>query len=199
MNKAIFIDKDGTLINDVPYNINPALITLSYKVIDGLKLLLPQQYLFIVISNQSGVALGYFKEAELEAVNKRIDELLAEHNIFIDAYYYCPHHSKGVVKEYAIDCDCRKPASGMLLKAALDFDIDLSQSWMIGDILNDVEAGNAAGCNTILIDSGNETEWELNERRKPGYIVKHFKKAAEIILANEINSTYTFPEHAKLD
>lgn len=199
MNKAIFIDKDGTLINDVPYNVNPVLISISKYVTDGLKLLQQHQFLFIIISNQPGVALGHFKEKDLEAVNKKINELLAEENIFIDAYYYCPHHPGGIEAGYSFHCNCRKPAPGMLLQAAFDFNIDLTQSWMTGDILNDVEAGNAAGCHTILIDNGSETEWRRTEKRKPLYTVKHFKEAAEKILAHEVTCQHNSYYHAGLE
>jgi D,D-heptose 1,7-bisphosphate phosphatase len=198
MNKAIFIDKDGTLIDNVPFNINPEFISLAKYVVEGLHLLSSANYLFIVISNQSGVALGFFKEADLQNVNNKIDELLAPENISIAAYYYCPHHPSAKIPEYAIDCACRKPSPGMLVQAAKDFDIDLSQSWMIGDILNDVEAGNIAGCHTILVNNGNETEWLLNAKRKPHFIVEHFKAAAEEILHHKIRQQTDF-SYAKLE
>lgn len=182
MNKAIFIDKDGTLIPDIPYNVNPSLITLANTAIPALKLLQKQNYLLIVISNQSGVARGYFKEEALQNVSDAISNLLGKEGIRIDGFYYCPHHKDGTVKEYTIDCDCRKPKPGLLLKAIKDFDIDAQQSWMIGDILNDVEAGKAAGCRTVLLKNGNETEWLMNEKRKPNFVVENLLKAAQIIV-----------------
>ena len=182
MNKAIFIDKDGTLIPDIPYNVNPQLITLSNTAIPALQLLQKQNYLLIVISNQSGVARGYFKEEELQNVSDAIINLVSKEGITIDGFYYCPHYKEGSVKEYAIDCDCRKPKPGLLLKAAKDFDIDLKQSWMIGDILNDVEAGKAAGCRTVLLKNGNETEWIMNEKREPNFIVENLLEAAQTIV-----------------
>ncbi|MGI8951301.1 MAG: D-glycero-alpha-D-manno-heptose-1,7-bisphosphate 7-phosphatase [Chitinophagaceae bacterium] len=199
LNKAIFIDKDGTLINDVPYNVNPQLITISNNVIEGLKLLKDQNFLFIVISNQSGVVRGFFKQKDLEKVNKKISELLKAHNVFIDAFYYCPHHPEGKIKKYAVNCDCRKPAPGLILKAANDFNINLTSSWMIGDILNDIEAGNSAGCKTILINNGNETEWLLNEKRKPFFISQHFKQAAEIIISEQLNNKKNFVENVRME
>ena len=182
MNKAIFIDKDGTLIPDIPYNVNPTLITLSNTAISALKLLQKQNYLLIVISNQSGVARGYFKEEELQNVSDAITTLLSKEGITVDGFYYCPHHKEGTVKEYTIDCDCRKPKPGLLLRAAKDFDIDVKQSWMIGDILNDAEAGKAAGCKTVLLKNGNETEWIMNEKRKPDFIVNNLLEAAQTIV-----------------
>jgi D-glycero-D-manno-heptose 1,7-bisphosphate phosphatase len=183
-NKAIFIDKDGTLIPDIPYNITPHLITLKPEAVTGLQALKKQGYLLIVISNQSGVARGYFKEEDLKGVQQKIVVLLNEHHIVLDGFYYCPHYPNAAIEKYAVACDCRKPQPGMLLKAAADFNIDLTQSWMIGDILNDIEAGNKAGCHTVLVDNGGETEWIINESRTPTYIVNTINDAAEKILSH---------------
>lgn len=184
MNKAVFIDKDGTLIPDIPYNVNPDLITLTDTAIPALYQLQQHQFSLILISNQSGVARGFFAEKDLDAVNKKLTNLLSEAGIAINGFYYCPHFENGTVKEYSIACDCRKPAPGLILQAANDFSIDLSKSWMIGDILNDVEAGRRAGCKTILINNGNETEWEINELRQPHYKVQNLFEAADIIANN---------------
>jgi D-glycero-D-manno-heptose 1,7-bisphosphate phosphatase len=188
MNKAVFLDKDGTLINDVPYNVNPALIRLEKGVARSLKALKDQGYLLIVISNQSGVAHGYFGLQALKSVVDKLQMELMNENVQLDAIYFCPHHPEGSVEEYAIACECRKPKPGMILQAAKRFDVDLSKSWMIGDILHDVEAGNVAGCKTILIDNGNETEWELNENRKPTVIVKNIEEATSILLEKELET-----------
>jgi D-glycero-D-manno-heptose 1,7-bisphosphate phosphatase len=186
MNKAIFLDKDGTLIPDIPYNINPHVVTLQPDSIEGLKLLQNEGYLLIIVSNQSGVARGYFTEEKLQAVEIKMKELLAEHGILLSGFYYCPHHPKGIVKLFNINCDCRKPMPGMLLKAAIEHNIDLTKSWMIGDILNDVEAGNRAGCKTVLIDNGNETEWIPGERRMPAITCKSINEAADNILTTQL-------------
>jgi D-glycero-D-manno-heptose 1,7-bisphosphate phosphatase len=180
--KAIFIDKDGTLIPDIPYNVNPDVITISDEVIQGLQLFKEQGYQLIVISNQSGVARGYFTIDALKDVEKRITSLLAPYKIKIDGFYFCPHHPDGNVAEYAKECDCRKPQPGMILKACEEHTIDASRSWMIGDILNDVEAGNRAGCKTVLLDNGNETEWVSGEFRTPTYLAMTFLKAAQFII-----------------
>jgi D-glycero-D-manno-heptose 1,7-bisphosphate phosphatase len=178
LRKAVFIDKDGTLIPDIPYNIDPEKITIDKEVTEALKLLKEEGFLLIVISNQPGVAKGYFEEKDLENVWNKISLLLQKNNLAIDAFYYCPHEPRGKVEVYSIQCDCRKPLPGMILKAASELKIDLSESWMIGDILNDVEAGNRAGCSTILIDSGNETEWVINEIRRPDFIARNLLEAA---------------------
>lgn len=179
MNKAVFIDKDGTLIHDVPYNVNPERIVLYTGAIRALRDLKERGYILIVISNQAGVAHGYFEEHALVAVKERLGILLGD--VTIDGFYFCPHHTQGVVERYTIACDCRKPKSGMLLQAANDFQIDLSQSWMIGDILHDVEAGNRAGCKTILINNGHETAWEMNSFRKPTHILNDLAEASQLI------------------
>lgn len=184
MNKAVFLDKDGTLIPDIPYNVNPDLITLQDGAAEGLRKLQQLGFMLIIISNQAGVAKGHFKTEALEGVQKRLTELFESEGLTLTAFYYCPHHPEGSVKPYAIECVCRKPKAGMFLKAAADFNIDLSSSWMIGDILHDVEAGNSAGCRSILIDNGNETEWYINEFRKPNYLAGNINDAAGFILKN---------------
>lgn len=182
MNKAVFIDKDGTLIPDIPYNTDPDLIDLQPYAVEGLRQLQQKGYLLIIVSNQAGVARGFFKEEALIAVEARVRELLQKEQVQLDAFYYCPHHPEGTVKEYSIVCNCRKPETGMLLSAANDFNIDLASSWMIGDILNDIEAGNRAGCRSVLINNGNETEWVINKKRIPCYMVKNINEAALLIL-----------------
>lgn len=186
-NKAIFLDKDGTLIPDIPYNVDPQLISLQHDALEGLKRLQDEGYLFIIISNQSGVARGYFKEEALTGVEQRIKELLNSEGIVLSGFYYCSHHPDGTVEGYNIDCDCRKPQPGMLLQAAKEHEIDLGASWMIGDILNDVEAGNRAGCRTVLINNGNETEWLEGEHRIPTIVSASINEASSIISRLNIN------------
>lgn len=182
--KAVFLDKDGTIIPDVPYNVNPDLISLEDGVIEGLKLLQQAGYIFVVISNQAGVARGYFQLSELEKVKGKIDLLLNTAGIEIEAYYFCPHHIDGKIPEFSKACECRKPRPGMILQAIKDLQISPEFSWMIGDILNDVEAGNRAGCRTVIIDNGNETEWVENAFRTPTYVAANFLSAANFIINN---------------
>src|SRR5215218_9635534 len=182
--KAVFIDKDGTLIPDIPYNVNADLIRIEPETIKGLFAIKQLGFLVIVISNQPGIAKGYFEEKDLENVKNKIQALLGQHRISIDGFYYCPHYPGAVVSSFSVDCDCRKPMPGLILKAARDLNIDIEQSWMIGDILNDVEAGKRAGCRTILIDNGNETEWIINALRVPDATAKNIAEAAAIIKEN---------------
>ncbi|MFD0794071.1 D-glycero-alpha-D-manno-heptose-1,7-bisphosphate 7-phosphatase [Mucilaginibacter litoreus] len=180
--KAVFLDKDGTLIPDIPYNVNPELITLENNVVEGLKSLQEAGYKHIVVSNQSGVARGYFTEDRLLAVHEKMKALFVDNGLELYGFYYCPHHPEGITEGYDKDCSCRKPKPGMLLKAAKDLNIDLSQSWMVGDILNDVEAGNRAGCRSVLIDNGNETEWVQGAYRIPTLTCNSINEAARLML-----------------
>ena len=186
MEAAVFIDKDGTLIPDIPYNTDPDLIDINKEAIEGLIALCRRQYKLIIVSNQAGIACGYFEEEAMIAVENKLRSLLQSSGISLTGFYFCPHYVNGIIDEYAVDCFCRKPSPGMLLHAAEVHQIDLSRSWMIGDILNDVEAGNRAGCKTILIDNGNETEWIINEKRIADYTVKDLRQAAEIIIGSGV-------------
>ncbi|GAB3540416.1 D-glycero-alpha-D-manno-heptose-1,7-bisphosphate 7-phosphatase [Spirosoma fluminis] len=194
MRPAIFLDKDGTLIPDIPYNADPGLITLYPETGPALQRLQRVGYQLLVVSNQAGVAKGYFSEDALEAVFNRLNELLSPFAVKLDGFEYCPNHPAGTVEAYAIDCDRRKPKPGMLFDAARTYAIDLSASWMIGDILNDVEAGNRAGCRSILVDRGHETEWQSGPYRTPTSIVKNLEEAATVILETTPLRPITSPQ-----
>lgn len=176
--KAVFLDKDGTLINDVPFNVDPALISLTTLACEGLRLLQSAGYGLFIITNQPGIAKGYFDRAALARVEAHLCDLLDAGGVRLDGFFYCPHSTEGVVAADTVACECRKPMPGLLLRAAQQHCIDLAQSWMVGDILNDVEAGRRAGCRTVLIDNGNETEWELSASRTPDLISSNLYHAA---------------------
>jgi D,D-heptose 1,7-bisphosphate phosphatase len=181
--RAVFLDKDGTLVENVPYNVDPTLIRWCEGAIDGLRRLHEAGYKLFVITNQSGVARGYFEETALAIVEQHLMQELAQFGIPLAGFYYCPHHPEGTIAPYAINCNCRKPEPGLLLQAAEEHQLDLAASWFIGDILHDVGAGRAAGCRTILIDNGNETEWKLSPQRLPHHLVSDLDAAARVILA----------------
>ena len=176
--RAIFLDKDGTLIENVPYNVNLDLITLTWQAGAALQLFRQMGFALFVVSNQAGVAKGLFTESSLDAVQHRIAEMLAQYGVVLHGFYYCPHSPDGTVLPYAVPCTCRKPRPGMLHRASHEHGIDLSRSWMIGDILDDVEAGRRAGCRSVLIDNGNETEWHKSELRTPHLVVPDLYAAA---------------------
>ncbi|MBI5667904.1 MAG: HAD family hydrolase [Chloroflexi bacterium] len=192
MNRAIFIDKDGTLIVDVPYNVDPELITLSLGAGEALRRFKDAGYLLVVVSNQSGVAKGMFDEAALQPVRQRLNKLLAEYGVQLDGFYYCPHWPHGTVERYAIACECRKPKAGMLLAAARDLNIDLSRSWMIGDILADTEAGKRADCRTVLIEKPYDPVIHLTDQNRPDFIVRSWHEATRVILARRAAQSRPF-------
>jgi D-glycero-D-manno-heptose 1,7-bisphosphate phosphatase len=160
-------------------------VKLYEDVPEALRMLKKHGFRLIIITNQSGIAYGYFAEHALRLANEMLLKKFKGHGIHVDGFYYCPHHIMGNIPEYSIDCYCRKPRPGMILRAALELKIDLAGSWMVGDILHDVEAGNRATCGTILIDHGNETEWILNEIRTPTYKVRSMSEAVKKILDHE--------------
>ena len=180
--RAVFLDKDGTLIVDVPYNVDPGLIVLAPGARTGLPRLAEAGYRFVVVTNQSGVARGRFGVEALGPVEARLRALLGEFNVELAGFLFCPHHPGGSVPAYSRACECRKPAPGMLIEAARTLGIDLTRSWLIGDILNDVEAGHRAGCRAVLIDNGNETEWAPGPGRTPAYRACDLDDAARFIL-----------------
>lgn len=157
--KAVFLDRDGTINKYVGFLRNIDELELLEGVSDAIKKINASGYLAVVVTNQPVIARGEVSFEELELIHNKMETLLGKEGGYLDAIYFCPHHPhkgyEGERPELKFDCDCRKPKPGMLLKAALDFNIDLAQSWMIGDGENDVKAGQNAGCRTALI--GNES------------------------------------------
>ena len=168
--RAVFVDKDGTLVVNVPYNVDPERIELTPGARAAVERLAARGFRVIVVSNQPGAGMGLFPEEALAAVENRLRALLPR----LDGFYYCPHLPQA-------GCGCRKPAAGLIERAAREHAVDLAASWMIGDILDDVEAGRRAGCQTILVDVGNETEWVVSDQRSPHHIVGDLGQAADII------------------
>lgn len=149
--RTVFLDRDGTLIADKPYSADPDSIELLDGVTEGLALLGQAGYRLIVVTNQSGIARGYFDEAALIRMHQRIDEILWPSGVSVSAYYYCPHHVKGIDPSLARSCPCRKPGPGMIIRAARDWSIELRSSWLIGDSLTDCQAAELAGCRSVLL------------------------------------------------
>ncbi|EYB69156.1 hypothetical protein DEIPH_ctg011orf0142 [Deinococcus phoenicis] len=185
MQKAAFLDKDGTLIEDVPYNVDPALIRLLPGVGEALRALHGAGFALVVVTNQSGVARGLFPGSALGGVEARLRALLGAEGVPLSGFYACPHHPEGTVAEYTRACECRKPQPGLLRRAAHDLGLDLGASWMVGDILNDVEAGGRAGCRTVLLDTGGETEWVPGPYRTPDVTARGWPDVAVAILTAE--------------
>ena len=182
--KAVFLDKDGALEDAIAWKVEPRCITLRSGAGAALRLLAGLDYRFIVVSDQAAIAHGHVDEEAMGPVAHRIGDLMFREQVALDGFYYCPHHPKGSVMRYALPCPCRKPQPGLMLKAALEHQIDLRSSWVVGPRLHDVEAGNRAGCRTLLIDNGTETEWRLGPRRVPTRIAPDLYAAA-ILIASE--------------
>lgn len=154
LKRAVFLDRDGVVIEDSHYNGDPARVRLVPGAADAITALNRTGWIVVVVSNQSGVARGLFTLESVGTVHERIAELLRASAARIDAFHFCPHHPEADVLEFRADCDCRKPRPGMLRRAAAELGLDLVASWMIGDRASDLEAGAAAGCRTVLVRSG---------------------------------------------
>ena len=155
--KAIFLDRDGTINKYVGFLRKEEEFELLPGVADAIKKINKSGYLAVVVTNQPVIARGEVTYSQLENIHNKMETLLGKEGAYLDGIYFCPHHPhsgyEGEVKELKIDCDCRKPKPGMLLKAAEDLNIDLSQSYMVGDGENDIKAGKAAGCKTVLLNT----------------------------------------------
>ncbi|MBN4665222.1 HAD-IIIA family hydrolase [Pandoraea nosoerga] len=181
---AILIDKDGTLIDDDPFNVEPARIRLAPGAEQALCEFASLRWPVAIVSNQPGVAFGYFAESELNGVREHLARVMADYGVDFAGFFYCPHHPQGRDAAYRTVCACRKPAPGLLQAAARHIGVPLSRCWMIGDILDDVEAGNVAGCQTILVDCGNETQWRTGAHRTPDHTVSAIDQAARLVVSH---------------
>jgi len=180
-NKAIFLDRDNTLIEDPGYINHPDQVKLLDGVTEALIELKALGYKLVVVSNQSAVARGIVTEKVLAEIHDRLNQLLAEKGAYLDRIYYCPYHPEGVVPKYRRESDFRKPNPGMLLRAADELDIDLAQSWMIGNSNRDIEAGLRAGCKTILINRFCDYKQLQPGAAKPDHRAVNIKEATNII------------------
>ena len=151
------MDRDGTINKYVGFLRNIDDFELIGGVAEAIRKINESGYLAIVVTNQPVIARGEISFEELKEIHNKMETLLGQEGAYLDAIYYCPHHPhtgyEGERRELKIDCECRKPKPGMLLKAVQDFSIDLAQSWMVGDGKNDVKAGSNAGCKTALINT----------------------------------------------
>ncbi|HZU67224.1 MAG TPA: HAD family hydrolase [Ktedonobacteraceae bacterium] len=181
---ALFLDRDGTLVYPRHYPSRPEELCLYDGVGEALRTFQEAGFRLVVVTNQAGIARGYFKEDDLWRMHTYLAKELAKSGVHLDAIYYCPHHPEGVIPELAVVCDCRKPQPGMLLRAARDLALNLPRSWFVGDILDDIEAGNRAGCRTVLVDLGTEKP-PASQLRRPNFIARNTIHALRIIAACE--------------
>lgn len=171
-NRAVFLDRDGTLNVDHGYVHRFDDWEWTPGAIAALTRLKAAGYLLIVVTNQSGIARNYYSVGDMEALHNRVNEILTGAGAAIDAFYFCPHHP-----DFSTECDCRKPLPGMLLTAAREWSIDTASSWMVGDSERDVEAGLAAGCRAILLTGERKNSMPFSART--------LDDAADIILDND--------------
>jgi D-glycero-D-manno-heptose 1,7-bisphosphate phosphatase len=183
MMRAVFLDKDGTLVEDQPPNTDPRLVRFYADIFPALRLLDDSGYALVVVTNQSAIAQGRCKESDIRRMQTYVEHRLAGKGIRLAGFYYCPHDPHGIIAPYAVPCVCRKPHAGLLLQASRDLGIDLTQSWMVGDILHDVEAGRSAGCRTVLVNNGHETEWRFTGARCPDHVAPTVLRAAQLIVS----------------
>lgn len=153
-NTAVFLDRDGTINEEVGYLDSLDKLRLYDNAAEAVRLINECGMKAVVITNQSGVARGLFTEDFVREVHEKLQEILRLQGAFIDAFYYCPHHPTEGKGEYLMACPCRKPQPGMLLRAAQDLHIDLSRSYMVGDMMKDVEAARRIGAHGILVKTG---------------------------------------------
>jgi D-glycero-D-manno-heptose 1,7-bisphosphate phosphatase len=151
---AVFLDRDGTINLDTNYLSSPDQLRLIAGSAQAIARLNRAGLPVVVVTNQSGLARGFYSHGDLQAVHDELDRLLASHGASIDAYYHCPHHPEGVVEHLAVECDCRKPGPGMLVQAAQDLGLQLEGSFMVGDRPGDMECALSQGLFAVRVNSG---------------------------------------------
>jgi D-glycero-D-manno-heptose 1,7-bisphosphate phosphatase len=195
---AVFIDRDGTISEEVGYLDHPSRLDIYPYSSAAIKLLNSSGWLAIVITNQSGVARGYFSEDVLVEINDRLTQLLHKDGATVDAVYYCAHHPTIGAPPYRQHCKCRKPGTGLIRKANLDFDIDLGSSWVIGDRYTDVALARNAGLHSALVLSGyGHGEWEYQRASwatQPDIVAQDLLQAVTSILSSSApGATIPYP------
>ncbi|MGI8917583.1 MAG: D-glycero-alpha-D-manno-heptose-1,7-bisphosphate 7-phosphatase [Pyrinomonadaceae bacterium] len=183
---AVFIDRDGTISEEVGYINHPSRFRVFPYAANAIKLLNDRGWLAVIITNQAGVARGYFSESMIETVHDNLRRELQDQGARVDAIYYCAHHPTVGEPPYRQDCDCRKPKPGLVTRAAKALDIALEKSWMIGDRYGDIELARNAGLHSALVLSGyGRGEWE-NQRslwkHQPDLVAENLLEAVESII-----------------
>ncbi len=184
--RAVFMDRDGTISEEVGYVNHPS----RYKVFpyspEAVRLLNQSDWLAVLVTNQAGVARGYFTEDLVGAVHGTLEEGLRQGGARLDAIYYCAHHPSVGEPPYRSDCDCRKPKPGLIQRAAQEFDIDLAESWMVGDRYSDIElARNAGVCSAFVLSGYGRGEWEYQRaawNHQPDLVAENLLEAVKSIV-----------------
>jgi D-glycero-D-manno-heptose 1,7-bisphosphate phosphatase len=189
MNKAVFLDRDGTVNEEVGYLTDLSRLRLIAGAGAAIKRLNNAGYKVILVTNQSGVARGYFPESLVHKAHELLTKMLREEGAVLDGIYYCPHHPTAGNAKYTMACDCRKPGTGLIDVAAKDFKIDIDRSFMIGDKWSDVELAQRAGVHAILVMSGFEPDDPGNKRPDhvldPEYTASNISEAVDWIIGRD--------------
>lgn len=182
MQAAVFLDRDGTIIEDTGYISSPEQVKFLPGSIAAIKQLKDAGYKIIIISNQSGVARGLISEDMLQTIEKLIHRQILNGGAHVDSSYYCPHHPEHGSYPYRQACECRKPHTGLIKKAVKDHDIDLSRSIMVGDHATDIETARRAGIKSVFVMTGHGPEEKANLKSQPDHIAADITAAADWIL-----------------
>ena len=188
MKPAVFLDRDGTINVDVGYLSHPDQLTLLPHAIKGLRLLSDNDLLLVIVTNQSGVARGLIPPERLPVIEKAFLDIMHDNDISIAGYYACPHYPEAKLPEYRCECECRKPAPGLLLQAARELNIDVQRSYVVGDKASDVQLAHNAGATGLLVLTGEGRKYQQAyppEYSPPHAICRNLYEAAEWIIARE--------------
>ena len=190
---ALFMDRDGTISEEVGYVNHPTRFRLFPYTAAAIKLLNENGWLAIVVTNQAGVARGYFSEDVIIQIHEQVQRDLQNASAKLDAIYYCAHHPSVGEPPYRLDCDCRKPRTGLIDRAAADFQIDLARSWMVGDRYGDVELARNAGLHSAFVLSGyGRGEWEFQRgswQIEPELVAEDLLEAVKTIVERDARAT----------
>ena len=179
---AVFLDRDGTINREVHYLSRPQDVELLPGAAQAIARLNAAGFWVVVVSNQSGLARGYFDEGDLALVQLELNRRLKAAGARVDAWYFCPHHPEGAVADLALACDCRKPGIGLIRQAAEEIDLTLAGSFMVGDRLLDVTCGRRAGLTSILVRSGHDDGPPASAEQEPHFVAPDLAAAVEWIL-----------------
>ncbi len=190
MDKAVFLDRDGTINKEVTYLYRPEDLVILPGVPEAVKILRDNGFCILVVTNQAGIARGYYTVEHMHRLHRYLNEQLKRDGAWIDAFYYCPHHPEHGIGEYRKVCRCRKPDTGMFEMAEREYEIDKNHSYMIGDKRIDVQAGHNYGIRSILVGTGYGREEREKSRRQgeePFYdfYSETLMGAAEFIIGKE--------------
>ena len=183
MNRAVFLDRDGVITQEPPHYAHKlSQLELISRSADAIRLLNENGFMVIIASNQAGIARGYYREEDVVLFSQAVKENLAKEGAYVDAIYYCPHHPEAKIERYRVDCNCRKPKPGMLTRAEKELNIDLKQSFVVGDKLSDIEAGKRAGCKTIMVKTGHGVEELKSNLIKCNYVADDLYDAVKYVV-----------------